>query len=385
MLTLLRKAVSDRVDARAFVAFRSVVGAVALLKGLHLGMRIGDLLDRPHLPWLAGTPDVITPLTGFLLVLVWLAAAIALAAGRRPRLAAGVLAALAGLLMVLESGVYNQHLYLLGLICLLVSLVEVRPNAMADDHAGATASVPRWPLLLLMFQMSVVYGFGALAKLSIDFATGRVLFTILIQQPVARVAGDLLASAAILVPLSMATILVELYLAFGAWFPRARAAVLAVAGPLHVAMLILLPLNLGGFLALLVFGSLQVSILLFLFAPEDRLLVVWDDRCSFCSRWVAGFRRLDWLGRIELQPVSRPAAYAASGISHDAALEALQLRAPDGSINGGFEAVRKIAYVLPATMLFAPWLSLKPVRALGATAYRRVARRRQCATLAAST
>jgi predicted DCC family thiol-disulfide oxidoreductase YuxK len=400
VLTRLHELVSSRVAARPFVAFRTVIGAVAVLKGIQLIFRFTGQAELPHRTWLSWSPDVLGPVMGSIVLLAWLAAAVALTVGIRPRLAASVLALLSGLL-VLDSRLYNQHLYLLGLVCLLVALAGVWPDGRArargsergrergrervggaestvDESTPDESTVDAWPLFLLRLQTSLVYAFGAVAKLSADFVTGRVLYSVLVGQPIAGLLGSLTTEPRFLVSISVAAVAAELFLAVAPWIPRARGLLLAVAGPFHLGMLVMLPPDLVGFVALLVFGLLQLSVLLFLFAPAERLLVVWDDRCSFCSRWVALFVRLDWLGHVELLPLSRPDAYARYGITQDAALEALQLRAADGSVHGGFEAVRRVAYALPLTMLLAPWLALPPVRWLGGAVYRRTARRRLC-------
>ena len=377
MLTRLHQIVTARVDGRAFTVLRTAIGAVALIKGVHLVFRFVAQADFPHRTWLSWSPDLLVPVTGAVVLLAWLGSALALAVGVRPRLAAAMLAVLTGL-FVLDSRLYNQHLYLLGLVCLLIAVADLSADDWRPSSVRHTATVSEWPLFLLKLQASAVYGFGAIAKLSADFVTGRVLYTVLVGQPVAGLLGSLTTDPRFLVTLSLAVIAIELFLAISPWFPGARGAMLAVAGPFHLGMVVFLPPDVVGFVALFVFGCIQLSILLFLFAPSERLLVVWDDQCSFCSRWVAAFQRLDWLGHLDFLPLSRPDAYAAYGITQDAALEALQLRSADGSIHAGFEAVRRVAYALPLSMLLAPWLSLPPVRWVGARTYRRTARRRHC-------
>ena len=360
--------IRSRTDARAFRVFSAAIGFIAILKGLHLALRVGGQSGFAYRGWFGEVPDFAGAAGPVALIALWFVCAVALLLGLRPRVAAAGLAVLATSFAIADSRIYNQHLYLIGLVALIIALTDLR--------AG---TVPRWSPFLIKFQASTVYGFGALAKLSVDFVTGRVLFTVFAHQPVAQLLGGAASDARLLVGLSLATIGTELFLAIGAWVTRLRGLVLAVAGPFHLGMLLLLPLSLQGLLALSVFGAIQLTILLVVFAPRDRLVVVWDDQCSFCSRWVRAFTRLDHLRLLDLRPLSQAGDYAATGIRQEAARDALQLRAADGSIHGGFEAVRRIAYALPLTMLLAPWLSLWPVRAIGGRAYRRVAIRRQCA------
>jgi predicted DCC family thiol-disulfide oxidoreductase YuxK len=65
-------------------------------------------------------------------------------------------------------------------------------------------------------------------------------------------------------------------------------------------------------------------------------------------------------------------------VKPESAAEALQLVELDGQIYGGFDAVRRVLQLLPLTFLWAPYLGLPPVKALGDRAYRYVAARRAC-------
>jgi predicted DCC family thiol-disulfide oxidoreductase YuxK len=378
VLTRLHHIIIERTDGRALAVLRTIIGALAILKGIDIAIQMADAVGQPRLSWFGSVPDLIIPPSVVVITLVWFTAAIALTIGWRPRIASAALCVIVAGLIAADRTLYNQHLYLLGVVCLVLSLAD-------DVPAGSERRwVARWPLTLLGFQMSAVYGFGALAKLSLDFVTGTVLFAVFAQQPITSLAGGWLLDASVLVPLSILVIAAELVLSIGPWFPRARSTVLAVAGPLHLGMLFLLPLSAGGAMRLAVFGGIQLAILLVAFAPRERVLVVWDDECSFCGTWVTFLHRLDWLQLVSFVPLSEPDQYTDQGISPAAAMDALQLRAADGSVNAGFEAVRRLAYLFPATMLLAPWLALPPTRKVGAWLYGRTALRRRCAVRASA-
>ena len=108
-------------------------------------------------------------------------------------------------------------------------------------------------------------------------------------------------------------------------------------------------------------------------------LVVWDDSCSFCRRWVSLFRRLDALGALHFVGSSRPEAFAGTGVTPEAADEAMQLVEPDGIVRSGFDAVRAIVAVLPFGYLVAPPMGWPGIRQAGHYLYRRVAASRTCA------
>lgn len=380
MLTKLLSVVSARMSPRALALVRIGVGALAGLKTVDLAARLPAVSHDDARTLLAGGPDWINPVTGAVALAVWVAASLSLMSGRHARVGAAAIAALCIGFTFGDVRLYNQHLYLIGSLCAALAFAECDRDLVLGRREART-TVPRWPAILLMFQLSVVYAVGSVAKLSVDFASGAVLFAVFSHQPVASLAGGWILDAAVLVPLSLAVIATEAFLAVAVWRPGLRGLVLAIAGPFHLGMLVLMPLTALEFVRLLVFGGLQLTILLTLFAPQSERsrVVVWDDSCQFCAAWVRAFRALDWLGVVTLIPLSQPTRYEALGIEQGAALGALQLRDADGRIHGGFEAVRRLAYAFPATMLLAPWLALPPVRLAGDRVYRRIAARRTCA------
>jgi predicted DCC family thiol-disulfide oxidoreductase YuxK len=90
------------------------------------------------------------------------------------------------------------------------------------------------------------------------------------------------------------------------------------------------------------------------------------------------FRRLDWLAAFRFVGLNDLEEYRHLDVTPESAAEAVQLVELDGRIYGGFEAVRRVLEVLPLTFLWAPYLALRPVRAVGDEAYRALAVRRTC-------
>ena len=127
---------------------------------------------------------------------------------------------------------------------------------------------------------------------------------------------------------------------------------------------------------LLALGVLALPTLL---GERRERMVVWDDSCSFCRRWVAVFHRLDMLGVLHFVGSSRPEAYASTDVTREAADEAMQLVEPDGVVKSGFDAVRGIVAVLPFGYLVAPVMGLPGIRHTGHYVYRKVAASRTCA------
>jgi predicted DCC family thiol-disulfide oxidoreductase YuxK len=351
---------------------------------------VGLAVAVKAIDWAARLPSVAAdqlgtgpsgPIVAGMLIGLWLIAAAALITGWFARPAAFAVSLMSLGLALFDVRLYNQHLYLLASLCVPLAISQCDRDLVLRRERSDEL-VLRWPAFLLMAQMSLVYGLGAVAKTSVDFVSGTVLFAVFSRQPVAAVAGDWLLDSSVLIPMSLAVIGCELLLAIGAWRQSLRSWVLAVAGPLHLGMIVFLAISGLEVVRLMVFGALQLIVLLLLFGPAwtaERVVVVWDDSCGFCAAWTRIFRRLDWLNAIRLVPLSDPSQYEHLGIAQADAAHALQLRLSDGATYGGYEAVRRIAYLLPATMLLAPWLALPPVRYVGDRVYRRVAERRTCA------
>ncbi len=95
-------------------------------------------------------------------------AALALAVGLRPRLASAVLALSFGYAHLCDKSNYLTHYYL---VTLLAGIGAVVPwSRFASCAPGAAPStVPRWALWLLRFQLGVVYVYGAIGKIGVDW------------------------------------------------------------------------------------------------------------------------------------------------------------------------------------------------------------------------
>lgn len=75
-----------------------------------------------------------------------------------------------------EQAAYQNHYYLICLVSFLMALVPANAALSLDARLGLTkprAVIPAWPLLLLRFQVGVVYFFGGLAKLNADWLAGE--------------------------------------------------------------------------------------------------------------------------------------------------------------------------------------------------------------------
>jgi|SRR5215210_7696700 len=364
--TLWRLA-TQSVTSRPLGVFRAAIGLAAVLKGAQLApdLAVANWLESASLEFHITLWPV--------LATFWFTAALALLVGYRSRLAALAIAVLTALITLLTGHFYN-NLYFLGTLALLLSLTECGSYFSLDSlRRGVRNEVPRLPVLLIQLQVSVVYLYSAVGKINLEFIPGNVIF----YQAERAWAAPELGYAPLLTAMAVIVIVLELFIAVGLWIDRLRPAAFGIGLGLHTGMLLLLSDSLVLAAALTLFALFTLSCyLLFVKAPLGGRMVIWDDQCSLCATWIRRIKRLDWLGAFTFVGAGDVAAYRHTGVTPASSQEALQLVDLGGKIYSGFEAVRRILQAFPLTFLWAPYLGLWPIRAIGDRAYRMVADRR---------
>jgi hypothetical protein len=181
---------------------------------------------------------------------VWMLAGVAFLLGWHTRWAGGALFVALVCVLSGDQQLYSNHLYLLATIVGLFTLLE-------------TGWVAR-PILLLRLQVSIVYGFAALAKVNVAYLSGAVL-NIYIGHGSVVPFPDGLRVAVVMAPLAWLSIIGEGMLATGFWLPRWRMGATVLGVLMHVGMVLFL----GTPLALAVFAVMMFALyVLHLPAPE---------------------------------------------------------------------------------------------------------------------
>lgn len=375
-MTWLRERIERSVPSRAIGLLRITVGTAALLKAAELAPVLARFDDPSTLriPYLTGFS--VTDVGSVPLLVAWVVTAALFAIGARTTVAGiGLTLILAGVLFS-DQQLYSNHLYLLVLLVGLVTAGRGGSAISVDAWLGrGRPTVPGWPQDLLRAQVSIVYGFAALAKLNAVYLSGSVVAAYLRRDGVLAIPDDWRVFE-VMATLSLLSILSELFLAVALWLPRWRPAgfVLGLGMHLGIALFFDPPFQLWIF-ALMILPTY----LLFLNATPGSRALVWDDSCSFCGRTVRWLRRLDWLQVLDPIPSSNAALREELGISQAQADEAVQLvTRSTGRRVAGFSAVQRVLQVLPISFLWAPLLRLPPITALGDRVYRRLAARRSC-------
>lgn len=272
----------SEISSRPLGLTRIVVGGTSVIRGILAWPILNGLVDRnvvrfPYAEWL---PEPTMPLVTAI-ALVWIAAGVLFMLGWRvsatgPLLLLAIVASLA-----VDQQMYDNHVYLMAWLVFLLTL--------ADAGAGVSIShsdrpVIRWPVLLLMVQTSVVYGFSGLTKLNEYFLSGATLAAVL-RDGIVPFPGAL-RSPGFLSVLAPTVVFVELFIAVMIWRRRFRPFAFIFGLGLHVAITLLM----ASTLQLLVF-SLEMLALYPLFVGGEVLAVEAPEK----SDWKPRIARYDLL------------------------------------------------------------------------------------------
>jgi len=110
--------------------------------------------------------------------------------------------------------------------------------------------------------------------------------------------------------------------------------------------------------------------------PVDPPRVLYDAACPLCIGSVTFLRYWDWLERVELRPL-QDAAATDEDLDPAALRREMHVRFPDGTIETGFFALRRLMRELPPLWPVRPLLYLPGAAALGPRVYDAIARRRR--------
>lgn len=354
-----------QIGSRPLGLARILIGVAAAARALVAWPILTKLSDPATLrvPYFEWYPEASTALIVVTLS-VWLISAVFLTLGRNVTTSGLLLLASIVFVLGLDQQAYSNHLYLMAWLVLLL--------VAADSGAGISLGRPdrpvtRWPVTLMKIQLSVVYAFAAITKLNEDFISGRVLAGVM-RDGVIEFPSSL-RTPSVLASLAVATIFVELYLAFFLWSPRLRHSGFALGAGFHLAIVLLMADT--GELAVF---ALEMLALYPLFLGDRGVTVVWDDDCGSCRDWVTRFKRFDLLRRLEIIG-KREATHLVSPDQVEESLQVLE----DGSNTWGFSAVTRVMEHLVPMLWVATIFRLPGIRALGERWYRWQARRRSCA------
>jgi predicted DCC family thiol-disulfide oxidoreductase YuxK len=352
--------------ARAAVGIAAFVRALIQYKVLRL-LLSGQVIRVKPVAWLPDlAPEYVSAFIG-----IWLILCVAFALGFRTRISGSLLCVCLAYQLAMDANLDASNLYFMVLTVLLLTVGDSGCSFSIDRllFRNDPQEVARWSTLLPRLQVSIIYSYSVLLKLNPRFLNGDAIVI------ATRLPGPL-HSTWLPTGAAVATVCLEFFLAWALWVPALRRAAFTLGFLFH--LVIFFSMDGGHTTAMFTFGlNMLAPYLLFLEQRPASRLVVWDDNCSFCRRWIAVCRKLDWLGIHRYEGSSNPATLQEAGVTPQEADAELKLSF-DGHTIGGFDAVREILCLLPISFLWAHMLALPPISGVGRRLYRRVAERRKC-------
>lgn len=246
-----------RTDPRPVAIARIGLGIATILNAVEAYQILAGIADgRLGMPVLPGAPSPTIPWLTVVSILA-VGAALAVTAGWNTEIAAVASVILSAVVLLWDQQTYSSHRLLATL--LLAYLVFARAGTVWSVRpAPGRPPVAWWPQLLMMSQLSICYLFSALNKLNVGFISGVPLSGwVWLELP-----SQFFTLAA------MGTVVVELIIAIGLWFPASRRVAVVLGLGLHLSIVSLMDHET---LALIAFALTCISVYpLFLFRPSMR-------------------------------------------------------------------------------------------------------------------
>ncbi len=266
----LHRIVTGEMDARILGAVRIGVGLAALVRAFEGWALTSRVLapGRVAAPFFDELPRLSLEALP-LFVGVWASAALLFLVGWHTRLAGTVLCGVIAYAIALDRQLYASHLYLLGLLCAVLTLGGSGSALSVDAlRRGKTepARIPSWPASLLRVQLAVVYGFAALAKINLGYLSGAVV-SVNFRHAGPFALPEFLLTPALTQLLAVGSVLIEAFLALALWSARWRATAFVVGPLFHLAMILCIDPSVAWQIG--VFAVEMLSLYL-LFVPEPR-------------------------------------------------------------------------------------------------------------------
>lgn len=253
-LAVLRRLVSRQTSPYGVGLVRALVGLAALLQvretvmGLKVLSRPG-ILRLPRADW----PGLLPPAGVRIYVVLWLILAISFSLGWHTRIAGIGLCAILAYPLMLDHQIYQNHVYLLFLMCLLLTVANSGAAVSLDSRRrGVPPTIAAWPVDLIKVQVTLIYAFAALAKLNYDYLSGSVI-DVRIASGMGLDGGEQ-PLAMVFAAVAGITVILELFLAVGFWLRRLRPYAVCLGVVFHFSIF----LALGG-PGLVVFGMTMIA------------------------------------------------------------------------------------------------------------------------------
>jgi uncharacterized membrane protein YphA (DoxX/SURF4 family) len=168
-------------DAASLATFRILFGAIMVWEvyRYHRFARIVRNYIEPQFHFTYEFFPFVSPLPGqlmYLVFFVWAVSALGLAIGFFYRVSALLFFLSYTYVFLLDKAEYNNHYYLIILLAFLFIWIDAHRWASVDQKLRPNLRaevVPFWHLLILQAQIVIVYFYGGVAKINIDWLVGQ--------------------------------------------------------------------------------------------------------------------------------------------------------------------------------------------------------------------
>lgn len=181
VITMLNKWLFTRIDNSALIVFRICFGALLAIEafGAIFTGWVRRVLIEPEFTFNFIGFEFLQPLPGN--GMIWYYAILGIVGlfvmvGFKYRLSVFMYAVMWAGVYLMQKSSYNNHYYLLMLLCFLMTLLPANRYASVDVWRKPELkkiSMPRWVWLLIVFQLWIVYTYAAIAKLYPDWFSLR--------------------------------------------------------------------------------------------------------------------------------------------------------------------------------------------------------------------
>ncbi len=202
------------ISSKALGLFRVLFGILILYQFYKFKLRIDSFKDPDYLFFPFPELDWIPAVSAEAMLIIWaigLITSFLVILGIGFRISSILLALVYGYFFSLDALYYNNHYYLIFLICLLLAFTNADRSFSLSlfKKKSKTQLVPFWQYGIFQLQLAIVFFYGGLSKVSYDWFSGNVL-------------GDITSSAFVNNVLIYGGCLFDLIIPFALIFKRTR-------------------------------------------------------------------------------------------------------------------------------------------------------------------
>ena len=187
-LLRISKQLNEKIDGTSIGIFRIGFGVLMIWEMYYLRSIdfVQNFIEGPQLSLkyhFASFIDPLPPVVLEMLIILLMISCILIVLGKLYRYAMAFFFLGFSYIFLLDKAYYNNHLYLICLIALLMIFIPADRNIVrTKKDASQRKDIKKWHLLVLKLQIVIVYFFGGIAKLNYDWLVNQQPVKIILEQ-----------------------------------------------------------------------------------------------------------------------------------------------------------------------------------------------------------